>query len=289
MARTPRTSVAYRASARKQRADEALQQFLSLLESGRFPDVVARSAVLTRASDAPSAKWSAGNQAIMLAHGTMDARGYRQWQEVGRQVKKGAKAFHILRPNTRVITEVDEETGEEVKKTVVTGFAFTPVFRIEDTEGEPLPEYDPPTLPPLVEVAEEFGVDVKYAPQAGPWYGYYQPGAETIVLCTHNERVFFHELAHAAHYRLTDNAVTPESCKVRKEIVAETAAAALCRLYGYEYGRIHADYLAHYAESGGDTQKTLREIMRYIGEVRAVLDLILDTAERIAERKGEAA
>lgn len=285
MARTPRKNVAQQEATRKERAEQALQTFLETLRSGKFPEVVAQTTILSRASDAPSAKWSVGNQALMVAHNTMDARGYRQWQEVGRQVKKGAKAFYILRPNTRTFTEKDEATGEEVKKTFVTGFGFTPVFRVEDTEGEPLPAYDPPTLPPLVDVANALGVSVKYAPPAGMWRGYYRDDTAEIVLCSHDERTFFHELAHAAHYRLSENAATNNSCKVRKEIVAETAAAALCRLYGYEYGRIHADYLAHFAD--GDTQKALREVMRYIGEVRAVLDLILSTADNI--KQGEAA
>src|SRR5690606_39207859 len=153
-------------------------------------------------------------------------------------------------------------------------------------EGEPLPAYDPPTLPPLVDVANALGVSVKYAPPAGNWRGYYRDDTAEIVLCSHDERTFFHELAHAAHYRLSQHAATNNSCKVRKEIVAETAAAALCRLYGYEYGRIHADYLAHFAD--GDTQKALQEVMRYIGEVRAVLDLILSTEERTQQTKGEA-
>lgn len=287
MARTPRKNVAQQETARKERAEEALQTFLETLRSGKFPGVAAQATILSRASDAPSAKWSAGNQTLMVAHNTMDARGYRQWQAVGRQVKKGAKAFYILRPNTRTFTEKDEKTGEEVKRTVVTGFGFTPVFRVEDTEGEPLPAYDPPTLPPLVDVANALGVSVKYAPPAGMWRGYYRDDTAEIVLCSHDERTFFHELAHTAHYRLSENAATNESCKVRKEIVAETAAAALCRLYGYEYGRIHADYLAHYTESDGDTEKTLREVMRYIGEVRSVLDLILSTADNI--KQGEAA
>jgi len=37
-------------------------------------------------------------QAPDNAHDTEDARGFRQWQKVGRRVKKGAKAFYILAP-----------------------------------------------------------------------------------------------------------------------------------------------------------------------------------------------
>ena len=48
--------------------------------------------------DCPSVKWSLCNRLTMLMNNTDDARGYRQWQEVGRQVKPGSKAFYILAP-----------------------------------------------------------------------------------------------------------------------------------------------------------------------------------------------
>lgn len=288
MARNPRTSVDERAAKVKARAEEAVSAFLRMIETGEFPAAVGKITMLSRASDAPSAKWSAGNQALMIAAGTMDARGFRQWQEVGRRVKKGARAFYIFTPLTVTKTEVDEETGEEVKKTILVGFGTVPVFRVEDTEGEPLPAYDPPKLPPLIEVARAFGVSVTYAPQAGAWGGYYVPEREEIVLCTHAERVFFHELAHAAHDRM----LRQQGSKLAggqhawQEIVAETAAAALCHIYGYSgYELQSARYIERYA---GGPEKTLRELMKYAGEVKAVLELILTTAEGIEEH-GEAA
>lgn len=282
MARNPRTSVDERAAKVKARTEEAVAAFLRMIETRRFPEVVGKLTILSRASDAPSAKWSAGNQALMIAAGTMDARGFRQWEEVGRRVKKGAKALYIFAPRTVKRVEIDETTGEEIERYVLIGFTTTPVFRVEDTEGAPLPAYDPPRLPPLIEVARAFGVSVTYAPQAGAWGGYYAPGREEIVLCTHAERVFFHELAHAAHYRLPENAATAASDTARKEIVAETAAAALCHIYGYRgYEAQSARYVEHYAGTSGNPEKTLRELMRYVGEVKAVLELILTTADQL--------
>jgi hypothetical protein len=68
---------------------------------------------------------------------TKDARGIRQWNKVNRYVKKGSKGFYILVPNIKKIE--DEEAGEERK--VLVGFLARPVFRYEDTDGEPL-EYE---------------------------------------------------------------------------------------------------------------------------------------------------
>ena len=53
---------------------------------------------------------------------------------MNRYVKKGAKAFHIFVPYIKAVE--DEETGEETQ--VLKGFLSKPVFRYEDTEGEPL-------------------------------------------------------------------------------------------------------------------------------------------------------
>jgi hypothetical protein len=41
--------------------------------------------------------------------GTHDARGYRQWQQSDRHVKKGAKAFTIFAPCTKKIKEAGAE------------------------------------------------------------------------------------------------------------------------------------------------------------------------------------
>lgn len=288
MTRSTKNSISERERRNKQRTEVALQSFFKMMESGEFPATVAEIAMLSRASDAPSAKWSAGNQVLMVAQGTMDARGFRQWEEVGRSVKKGTKAIHISRPRNVTVTEMDEVTGEEGKKRILVGFTFQPVFRVEDTEGEPLPEYEPTQLPPLVEVAEAFGVSVKYAPPAGDWGGYYRDGTSEIVLCNHSQRTFFHELSHAAHYRLKDEklrAVVGKEDKIRKEMVAEMAAAALGRMYGYEYAAESCDYLSCFAETNGDSKQTLRKIMQYTAEVRSVLELILNTSEEVEMEK----
>ncbi|WP_373278597.1 ArdC-like ssDNA-binding domain-containing protein [Alicyclobacillus shizuokensis] len=140
----------------------------------------------------------------MVAHDTFDARGFKQWEEAGRKVKKGAKAFYILGPVTKTVTREDPETGEEIRRLVVVGFKAIPVFRLEDTEGDPVtvPNYDPPVLPPLMNVAQAWGIPVRYAPKTGRFYGLYHPVRDEIILCSHDEITFFHELAHAAHNRI---------------------------------------------------------------------------------------
>jgi len=257
-----------------------------MFESGNLPAAVARTVI--RGDARPCDRWSLGNRLLMLLAGTEDARGFKQWQEVGRRVKKGAKAFYILAPVTKKKTvrrvEVDPETGEEREveqvRIVTVGFRDIPVFRVEDTEGEPLPDYAPPEPPPLFDVAKRFVEDVKYRPFIGGYYGYFNHLTKEIVLNTHDARTFFHELAHAVHHQ-----VKPGGLKggqhADQEIVAEVVAATLCELYGYEGYIYHGwEYIRHYAAQGG--QQALKAVMGVLADVEKVLDVILGAAEEAA-------
>ena len=67
--------------------------------------------------------------------GTYDARGYNQWKEAERTVKKGAKALYILVPMIYKVKDKPDANEEESKQ--LKGFKAMPVFKVEDTEGGP--------------------------------------------------------------------------------------------------------------------------------------------------------
>src|SRR4051812_26164018 len=89
--------------------------------------------------EVPCRRWSWRNQLIAALHGFSDARGYRQWEGVGRHVKRGERSFYILAPVTRKL--VDVATGEV--RVIVVGFRGVPVFGYEQTDGKPLPSAAP--------------------------------------------------------------------------------------------------------------------------------------------------
>src|SRR5574340_618277 len=68
--------------------------------------------------DIPSDKWSFLNRILMYLNNTEDARGFKQWKQVGRYVKKGSKAFYILAPMFKKV--IEEKTLEE--KQILSGF-----------------------------------------------------------------------------------------------------------------------------------------------------------------------
>jgi antirestriction protein ArdC len=270
-----------RSSKRQEAADAALAAILDLFESGELPARVAETVIARQEGTSPMASWSLGNQLLCLLAGTTDARGYRQWQEVGRHVVKGAKAVYILAPKTRKIRETDPESGEERERVFVAGFIGLPVFRYEDTDGLSIerPDYEPATFPPLFEVAERLGVSVSYGPFAGRFRGYYSPGDERVMLCSHDERTWFHEIAHAAHARILR--ARGEELRggqvASQEIVAEVVAATLAKLFDLDPGQLaySVEYVRSYA-SGGNPG---RAAMRVLADVQAVLSLILETAD----------
>jgi len=134
------------------------------------------------------------------------------------------------------MVKVEDEHGEESTRLI--GFITIPVFRFEDTAGEAL-DYEALKVPdvPLLGVAAQWGITVKAVPENARYLGQFSPaqwGAGEIRLATPEEKVFFHELSHAAHERvLRARGDTMKGGQDwRQEIVAELSAAVLCRLCG---------------------------------------------------------
>ena len=206
----------------------------------------------------------------MHLSGTADGRGFRQWKKVNRFVKKGAKAFYILVPRF-----INQENEDDDEKQVLAGFMAKPVFRVEDTAGDPL-VYENLEVPELklIERARDWGISVKAVPGNYRFYGYFSKNSQEIALASKEESVFFHELSHAAHSRaVTDFEKMQEW---RKEIVAELSAAALCRLVGKtsRYLGSHYQYIRHYAKKANHSP--VKACLEVMSDVESVLNLILE-------------
>ena len=258
---------------RAERAKSQLSRIAEMFSSERLPDMLAKSYLEPTGS--PSDKWSLGNRLIMTMEGTYDARGYRQWQKVGRHVKKGTKAIYILAPRVGKAVEKDKETGEETERRFVAGFIGIPVFRYEDTDGADLETVKnaPKQLPPLAEVAERWGIKVRFDGTRHGEFGSFSKSDGEIRLCTDDVSTFFHELAHLAHSRIEDLKPGQDA---RQEIIAQLVACTLARSYGYDNGvdGYTYNYVAHYAASG-DPETVGKACYRVLGMAEKVLDMIL--------------
>jgi hypothetical protein len=256
-----------------EKVSKVLNTIIEKFENNDIPEAIAYS--MFPIPNIPSSKWSLLNRLTMFLAGTQDARGFKQWQEVNRCVKKGSKAFHILVPRIKKVE--DGETGEETQ--ILKGFICGAVFRFEDTDGQPLlyPQVELPTLP-LIERAEQWGVSVKAVPGNYAYYGYYTPTNKQISLATKDECVFFHELAHAAHEKIKGSLEKGQD--PLQEIVAELSAQALCRLVGKQpldtLGNSYK-YIETYAEKLNITPYTA--CLKVLSDTEKVLDLILKEGE----------
>jgi hypothetical protein len=255
-----------------------LRQIVELFKTGAVPKALAVVTIPPQA-DIPSARWSWSNKLLQFLADTSDARGYRQWQQAGRHVKQGSKSFHILGPKIIKIKRADDDNND-TEKPVVTGFFSIPVFRAEDTDGEPL-SYEPASPPPLTDVAERFGLSVSYQVFAGSHYGCYQKKSKKIILATHEAQVFFHELAHAAHDRIAGKLKGGQVPS--QEIIAELTAATLSNLYcpeanlGFSY-----KYVKAYAR---ESRKSVeRACLAVINTTGKVLEEILNPCSHVVEK-----
>jgi len=248
-----------------QKARSVLEQITAAFEEPEsLIDTLSRAAQIPNTS--PCIKWSPANRFLVALQGTSDARGYRQWQEVDRQVKKGAKSFGILVPRFKSIEEEDEE-----KQAVLIGFIAASIFKVEDTEGEPLAETVTKTIPKLQVVADALEIPVTYTGAASDRvYGLYshkdKPESGAITLYTHDAFTHAHELAHALHHRTGKlRQGRSKEDKRDNEIVAEIGAAVLVNLFeGEQVGRQAIQYIKSYNAKKTHLLKLLPEIIEVV-------------------------
>ena len=259
----------------RERANSELEKVVRLFASKELPDLCAKA--LINAPERPSSKWSFGNQLLMLLAGTSDARGFRQWTEVGRWVGRDMKAIWILGPVRKKVmqeaTEGGDEQGLEAKEVLI-GFKAIPVFRYEDTDGQELPVYQPRSPPPLLDVAERFGMKVQYVLLAPGMYGATDHTNKTIVLASEDWDVFFHELGHAIHRSFEPKSGHGQESEA--ETIAQLVAATLARLYGRPADSFSWSYIAMYAQSNSP-QMVGRLCMRVLDRTKKVLELVYPT------------
>jgi antirestriction protein ArdC len=181
-------------------AKKELDSIVSYINGNTVAEFMSKKLFLKNVDvDIPFKKWSTLNQLNIFRHGSdVDYRGFRQWNDVGRRVVKGAKASFILFPMFKKVD--DKKTGEE--KEVLTGFRCSPVFSIHDTEGDPV-EYQDELKGfldieglPLIGVAKHLGVKVEHG-LTERCNGYFMPSKKNIVLGTDDVSTWYHELAHA--------------------------------------------------------------------------------------------
>src|ERR1700678_549968 len=189
---------------------------------------------------------------------------YRQWAEIGAQVKKGEKAAFIV-----FYKELEYAADSEAGDTETTTRLFaraTPVFAAEQVDGYQPPAIDAPpaTMTPPIEKAESFVAATGAAISHGGSRAFYRPSTDSIQLppreaftgsatSTPAESYYStlcHELIHftSAEHRCNRQLGKRfgDQAYAMEELIAELGAAFLCADLGIsdQPRADHAQYLA---------------------------------------------
>lgn len=223
-------------------AESVGNRIIQAFQSGGIPRALA-PVFIRRNDDIPCRKWSWSNQLITALSGFDDARGFRQWLDAGRAVRKGEKSIHILAPVTKAITET-ADNGEKRERVALVGFRAVPVFGREQTEVVDADKWGKHSELdhdaerfidelPLIGVARAWGLTVKsYSGKSGGALGWFRPGSAAIALGVENLSTWAHELIHAADHRL--GTLSERGQHWLSETVAELGGAILLYACGYE-------------------------------------------------------
>lgn len=228
-----------------------------------------------------------------LARGFSPTRvaGYRAWQELGRQVRKGEKGLQILAP---VIRKVTPEDGSDEERRVV-AYRVVHVFDIAQTDGEPLPEVAAALLEGELPIHWNhvtkliadagFGFQVADDHRLGEANGITDWQRRDVVVRAslsgaQRFKTAVHELAHIRlHEPASDDR---PACRGIVEVEAESVAYMVCAALGIDSAGYSLPYVASW--SGGDVTKVSATANRVIGCARTVLTEIEHRRERQLDR-----
>jgi len=241
--------------------------------------------------------------------------GYRTWQSLGRQVRKGEQGIQILAPVTRRRSdETDQaddpdqrgktgpaQAGSETSTEPaagrrVVGVRIAYVFDISQTDGDPLPGTDAahPTLltgqapehlwDGLALQVDEAGFRLTLDTLPGAANGLTSWSERHVLVHPELEdaqrvKTLAHELGHVMLHEPADLLdISALACRGQKEVEAESVAFLVTSAHGMDTGQYSFPYVAGWAQHhGGDIEATLRQSA---GRALTTAHRILDRLDR---------
>lgn len=256
------------------------------------------------------------NNTLLIAMQRPDATlvtGYRNWQSMGRQVKKGEKGITILAPapikrkreqeildqNHKPLLDADGKPRTEEVEVVIPRFKPTTVFDISQTDGEPIETLAPEELTEAVADYDLFmeaitavsPVPIRFDEIEGEAKGYYHSVDKEIVIQkgmsdSQTIKTAIHETGHA---RIHDKDLMAEQGiekdRLTKEVEAESVAYCVCSAFGVDTSEYSFPYIAGW--SSGRDMKELKTSMDTIRKTAGeMIDELSDNLQELfAEKK----
>jgi antirestriction protein ArdC len=192
--------------------------------------------------------YSFGNVLMILAQ-KPDAKriaGYKTWQKLGRQVRKGEKGIRIFAP---VVVKCEE--GEDDEATTAVRFRTVAVFDISQTDGDELPticveiEGDADVYDALVKAAATLGASSVRLDDC-PCNGSFLPATKEIVINRNlspnqKAKTLVHEIAHMVLGHVDNEQ------RNAQELEAESVAFIVMNRFGVDSGGYSFGYVASWA------------------------------------------
>jgi antirestriction protein ArdC len=210
--------------------------------------------------------------------------GYRTWQSLGRQVRKGERGIMIFAPCPWK-REKETESGETKTEQGIF-FRAVHVFDVAQTDGPDLPTVDVPTvdatadrlLSDLVRVAEHRKIAVTFQPIANGAFGVSKHGTVEVDN-THptgqQAKTLAHELAHEALHWEDRGPLTRSIA----ELEAESVAYVVCKHFGLDVEVRSSRYIALW---NGDSKSLRASLERIANTVRDIIDDVENADKRKA-------
>ena len=193
--------------------------------------------------------------------------GYRTWQSLGRQVRKGEKAFAVLAPMKYKRTV--EKDGVEQEVFGIRGFRVESTFDVSQTDGEELPEAVTKLEGTSEEIQASFdklaawskarGVPVSRESTGTSANGYFERSGRIVVRPDLTDlqalKTLVHEIAHSLLH------ADIEDCHSRSymEVEAESTAFVVMNVLGYDSSSYSFGYVASWSDGDTKLVKTVGE------------------------------
>jgi antirestriction protein ArdC len=251
---------------------EALGSLAEDLNTGKSEGYRRFLAAMARFHD-----YSFGNVMLIVSQrpGATQVAGYRAWQKLGRQVRKGEKGITIMAP---MLFKPKDANGTD--EDAFLRFRAVSVFDIAQTDGDALPE--PPRVSgdpgkhwdQLTRFVEAEGIALRYE-SLGSTQGQSRGGTIALSVELDNaERfsVLVHELAHELMHQ-GPNRPDPRPPKSVRELEAESVAFVVCTAVGMKTGTASSDYIQSH---GGDAVLLGKSLQRVQKTAERILGHLLD-------------
>jgi len=240
-----------------------------------------------------------GNLLLIGAQAPQATRvaGFRSWQSVGRQVRKGERGIAILAPCTyrpKTASSSTDSTREQphderggpaapaASGGQLRGFRVVHVFALHQTEGAPLPEVAPSLLvgqapAGLWDALEGQVLGHGYTVHRGDTgraNGWTDPASRTVRVSgavddAQAVKTLIHELGHLECGHVAD-LPTYLTCRGRCEVEAESVAYVVAAAHGLDASSYTFAYVAGWA--GGDLTQVRQAAETVTKAARTILD-----------------